>query len=468
MGLKFKEFVRKTLLILILAWAFAFSCKNGESSKAEVSTLDKIREKGKLVAVTSYNAVNYFIYRGEPMGFQFELLKEFAGQLGTRLEVVVTNNLEKDFESLEKGECDIIAQNLAITSERKEKVDFTTPFAQTRQVLVQRKGDNDKPALPLVKTLLDLDGKTVYVQRNSAYSARLKNLSQELGITLRIVEVPEEAEELIQLVSEGEINYTVCDENVGLVDQGFYANIDMQTPVSFQQNVAWAVNKGSGQLLKEINTWMENFKKTAKYAVIYDKYFNGQNTGSLAQSDYSMHRGRVSKYDETIRKYSKEIGWDWRLLASLIAQESRFVPTVKSWAGAYGLMQLMPTVSRRFGVDSISTPEANIKAGVKLIKLLDREMSQLVVNKEERVKFILASYNIGLGHILDARKLAIKNGKNPAIWSNNVEFFLKNKSEAKYYKDPVVQFGYCHGEKACTFVQEVLERYQHYKNLAKR
>jgi membrane-bound lytic murein transglycosylase F len=457
-------FVRRLLLVLSLLVGVSLSCTNRSPYNLSKNELEQLKEKGKIVAVTCYNSINYFIYRGEPMGFQLELLEDFASELGLKLEVLVTNNLDDDIELLKQGGCDIIAQNLNVTSDLSEEVDFTIPISQTRQVLVQRKsgGDNDL----LVRSQLNLQGKTIFVTRNMAYLQRLRNLIDETGVQMRIVEVSESSEQLISMVSSGDIDYTVCDENIVTANAEYFKNIDYSTPLSFEQNVAWAVRKDSKEFLQQLNSWLGRFKKTNRYAMLYAKYFNNQYTTNVLNSDYfALYSGKISKYDKIIKKYSREIGWDWRLLASLICQESRFQPDVRSWAGAYGLMQLMPSVLSRFGVDSLSSPEANIRAGVQLIKLLDKELSPTVKNKEERIKFILASYNIGLGHIQDASMLAMKHGRDPGIWDSNVEYYLEQKINSKYYNDPDVKFGYCRGRLACNFVDEVLGRYKHYTNI---
>ena len=138
--------------------------------------LETIKERGKLIAVTDYNSINYFIYRGQPMGYQFELLQELADHLGVRLEVRVSNNLSNTFGSLVDGDVDLIAANLAVTKARKKVMDFTVPTSQTRQVLIQRKPKNwehlSKSTLDekLIRNQLDLAGKTIYVQKNSAFA----------------------------------------------------------------------------------------------------------------------------------------------------------------------------------------------------------------------------------------------------------------------------------------------------------
>jgi membrane-bound lytic murein transglycosylase F len=186
----------------------------------------------------------------------------------------------------------------------------------------------------------------------------------------------------------------------------------------------------------------------------------------LAKSEYtSFNEGRLSVYDETIKEVAAIIGWDWRLLASLIYQESEFKPDVVSWAGAYGLMQLMPVVMQQFGIDSTASPEEQIKVGGKFIQYLDRQIPASVIDSAERIKFVLAAYNSGVGHVLDARRLAEKYNKNPDVWTGQTDFFMRNKSKPAFYHDSVVYYGYARGEETFAFVEQIIDRYDHYRNL---
>jgi membrane-bound lytic murein transglycosylase F len=434
--------------------------------------LPQIRERGKITAITDYNSTNYFIYRGQPLGYQYDLLQDLAKHLDISLEMVVSNDLEETFNCLRMGDCDLIAINLTVTRERKKQFAFTTPHSQTRQVLVQRKPDGwakmraSEIEDQLIRNQLDLANKTVYVQRNSAYYVRMLNLQEEIGDSIDIIDLPEDAETLILKVAEGEIDYTVCDENVALVNQTYYPNLDVQTAVSFPQNLAWAVNSGAEELRREINIWLSEYKKTTRYAVIYNKYFKNQRSAIIVKDDlFTLSSGKISEYDDAIKKYSGEIGWDWRLLASLIYQESRFDPNAESWAGAFGLMQLMPTTARRFGIDYNSSPQEQIHAGTQFIKWLDRLFEDQVPDPEERIKFVLAAYNVGPGHIIDAITLAEKTGMDPEQWFGSVDSSLLKKSDPKFYRDPDVKYGYARGRETYRYVHQVMERYEHYRNL---
>lgn len=476
--------VYRSLIVLLLVPAALFlsSCApRGEPRFRDIeemrpergtSNLEKIYQAGALRVRTEYNSTSYFLYRGQPLGFQFEMLQELADHLNLALDVSVSNHLEQNFLDLEEGGVDMIAMNLTVTSRRKLDVAFTEPLLQTRQVLVQRKPRNWEKMNPsqleseMIRNQLDLAGKEVYVQAGSVYEARLRSLSNEIGGGINIREVNLDSERLIQRVAMEEIDYSVCDENVGLVNVTYYPQLDVGTAISFPQNVAWAVHLGSDSLLKVINQWMTEFRKTDKYAILYHKYFTNRHSYRSIHSEYyTLGSGKISPFDEAIKKESERIGWDWRLLASLIYQESRFNPDAVSWAGAFGLMQLMPITAKSYGITTESSVEEQIRAGASFIRWLDENLKKVVEDPQERVKFVLASYNIGLGHIQDARRLAERYDSDPNVWFNSVDQWLLKKSEPEYYSDQVVRHGFVRGTETYNFVRDIMDRYEHYKNI---
>jgi len=460
------------LLLLIPATLFLGSCqRNGESRfrdveqlrpEKQITHMEMIREYGALKVVTEYNSISYFLYRGQPLGFQYEMLQELANHMNLPLEVSVSNDLGRNFSDLQEGQVDLIAMNLTITSDRKREVAFTEPLLQTRQVLVQRK----QQEAALIRNQLDLEGKEVYVQEGSVYEARLQTLSNEIGGGINIREVNLESEHLIQRVALGEIDYTVCDENVGLVNATYFPQLDVGTAISFPQHVAWAVHHRSDSLKKVIDQWITDYRKTDKYAILYHKYFNNRHSYRSIHSEfYTLGSGKISPFDVEIRKESKRIDWDWRLFASLVYQESRFNPDAVSWAGAFGLMQLMPVTAKSYGITIDSSPQEQIRAGASFIKWLDDRFKDVIIDPEERVKFVLASYNIGLGHIQDARRLATEYESDPNIWFGSVDQWLLKKSEPEYYTSNVVRHGFARGIETYNFVKDILDRYEHYKNI---
>ena len=466
------------LLLNILLITVLISCSdNNSASKSHGDhlsfDLDSIRKRGKLIALSEFNSTKYFLYNGEPMGFNYELLKAFSDYIGIDLEIVTENHLGKAFDMLKSGEADILAIGLTVNSSRRKEILFTDAIDETRQMLVQRKPHEwrslttDAIDRKVIRNQLGLAEKTIYVQEKSSHVGRLMSLANEIGDSINIIEVPYESEKLIRLVANGEIDYTVCDENVALVNATYYPDIDVSTPVSFPQKLAWGIrNKNSDMLLHELNRWITAYKQTGSYAMLHAKYFNNSRSSIIVKSDYySLNTGKVSKYDDLIREFSDSIHWDWRLLASLICQESRFNPDVRSLAGAYGLMQIMPVTGRNFGIDISSSPENNIKAGVLYINWLHSIFDPKISDEKERVYFILAAYNAGPGHILDAMELARKNGKDPEKWEGNVAIWLLKKSDPRYYNDLVVKNGYFRGTESVNFVSQVLRRFEHYKNI---
>jgi membrane-bound lytic murein transglycosylase F len=328
----------------------------------------------------------------------------------------------------------------------------------------------EKISEKLVRTAIDLAGKDIYVRKKSSFYDRLVNLQSEIASKINITEVDGKltTEELIRMVAAGKIPYTIADENVAMVNRAYYPQIDIKTAISFPQKIAWAVNKNAPLLHSELNKWIENQKFTSHYASLYNKYFkNPKGAGLRNESEFSSFGGnKISPYDDMIIAYSREIGWDWRLLAAMIYQESRFNPNAESWAGACGLMQMIPSTAEIYGIDTCgATAIQSIDAGTQHLIKLDRYWSKSITDKEERTKFVLASYNAGLGHIIDARNLAKKYGKDPNLWMDNVEKFILLKSKPLYYNDPVARCGYCRGEEPYNYVREILLRYDHYKNV---
>lgn len=463
------------LILLLGNWSCKRAGENAETENAlrNNTELNRIMKSGKLRAVVDYNSTNYFIYRGSPMGFKFEILQHLAKDMGLKLEVSVSNSIDESFRGLQEKKYDLIAKNLTITKARAQLVDFTTPLEQTRQVLIQRRPKNWFNMVPqdledsLIRNQLELAGKTIYIQRNTVYYQRLSNLSDEIGAEINLVEdTIFGVEQLVGMVSRAEIDYTVCDENVAKVNQSYFPNLDVATPVSFEQNIAWAVRHETPEWLNYLNNWISNFKQTKEFARLHKKYFEVDRAQMTVLNDYhSLKNGEISPYDNIIKQKSNLVGIDWRLTAAIIYQESGFDPTATSWAGAFGLMQVMPESADLFQIYDYDLPDKNIEVGVRLLKWLDDNFRQEVPDSLERLKFVLAAYNVGLGHVKDAQRLASKYHKIPIVWTNNVDYFLLNKSASKYYRDPVVKWGYCRGEEPFNYVNRVLNTYHHYRNL---
>ncbi len=460
-----------TRLIVAFAFILVFSaCTN----KGIQEDFPDIQERGKLVAITSYSPLSYFIYHGEPMGYEYELLQLLGDHLGLDVEIKLARDLEEMNNMLARGEGDLIAYGLTITAERRKELAFTVPLNVTHQVLVQRKPDNWRQMklheieAELIRDPFDLAGDTVYVRKGSAYTERLRNLSREIGNSIMVVEAPAEltTEDLINNVASDSIKLTVADENIAQIQSAYYQNLDVETPLSLPQQTAWAVRPSSPLLLDTLNAWLTEAQNHADYYVIYNKYYkNRQAFRSRYASEYNPSTGgSISPYDEWIKEGAEKLGWDWRLLAALIYRESQFNPRARSWAGAAGLMQLMPRTAHEFGATNPFEPRQNIMAGVEFLLWLENYWSEHIDDPEERRKFVIASYNVGQGHIQDARKLAEAFDADPDVWENNVEQFMLKKTNPEYYNLDIVSYGYASGIEPVNYIKTINELYEHYQN----
>jgi len=399
-------------LIFILFVVFLTGCikekPQAETNQSAVvqntvyySDLAQIQQRDTLIALTGYNAYSYFIYRGQPMGYEYELLNLYAKHLGVKLKIKVLRDITEMFRMLNQGKGDLIAYNLTVTGNRKKEAAFTVPLNTSKQVLVQRRPAGwermtlDQTRKNLIRSPIELIGKEIWVRNGSVYIQRLKNLSEEIGgqIFIKIAPPEETTEDLIKKVSDGEIDFTVADENIARLNQAYYRNIDFSVELSLPQQIAWAVRKTSVDLLRDLNNWISREKRRTEYYVIYDRYYKNRIAfRRRLRSQYFSHTGgKISQYDNLIKKYAVQLGWDWRILAAVIYRESQFNPKAKSWAGARGLMQLMPVVAKKYGVKNLNDPVQNIKAGMKYLKWLDNYWSKYITDKTERIKFVLAS-----------------------------------------------------------------------------
>ncbi|WP_233702491.1 MltF family protein [Hyunsoonleella flava] len=436
--------------------------------------LDKIKKEGVLRALVVYSSTSYFLYKGQAMGFEYELLQRLAKDLNLKLEIVVSNDLDSQFEVLNRGDVDLIAHGMTVTNQRKWEVDFTEYLYLTKQVLVQKKPDNFRSLSwkqlekAIIHSPIELIGDTVSIRKNSAYSERLKSLSNEVGgqIVIDTLDSALSTGEIMEMVANGEIKYTIADENLAKINASNLPVLDISVPISFSQRIAWVTRKKSKHLRKAVNAWILKHRKTTIFRVIYNKYFkNKRSFKRRTDSDYySLKNNQISKYDDLIKAHAKTLNWDWRLLASQVYQESKFDPKANSWAGAHGLMQVMPATAKELGIKDISNPDESLRGGTLYLKQM-YERFNTISDSINRIKFTLAAYNCGYGHILDAQRLAEHDGLNPQIWTNHVSKAIKGLSVPRNYRKSFIKYGYVRGSEPANYVRQIFDRYSHYKEL---
>lgn len=432
----------------------------------------EIQEDGVLKALVVYSSTSYFLYRGQAMGFEYELLQRLANDLDLKLEIVVSDDLDSQFEVLNRGDVDLIAHGMTITNQRKWEVDFTEYLYLTKQVLVQRMPDNYRSMSwstlqkQLIHDPIELIDDTVSIRRNSAYYERLQSLSNEIGGTIYIDTLDSQLStgEIIDMVVDGTIKYTIADENLAKINASINPILNIDVPISLSQRIAWVTRKKAKNFRSTINKWIRKQRKTTDYYVIYNKYFKNQRQFKrrVESNYYSLTNDQISQYDDLIKIHANKIGWDWRLLAALVYQESQFKPNAESWAGAIGLMQIMPDTAEELGVQDPSDPRESLRGGTNYLKQLYDNFEH-VPNTMDRIKFAMASFNCGYGHILDAQRLAKANGLDPLIWDDHVEPMLLALRLPKHFKKPMIKYGYVRGSEPVNYVAEIFERYEQYK-----
>ena len=460
----------KQISVLILACICMLACQPMKQQETIVDMehydLPQMKDSGELVALTLNSSISYFDYRGEPMGFQYELAKQFAQSLGLKLKIKTAPDTEELVRMLLNGEGDLIAYPVPMTKEFKDSVLFCGEDIITHQVLVQR---NSKKGQKALANVTDLIGKDIYAKPGK-HLERLVNLDQELGGGIKIHEVTNDSissEDLLMQVSQGTIDYAISDNDLARLNKTYYSNLDIHLAVSFDQRASWAVRKTSPLLSEAANQWHKDNATSPAYKASTKKYFE-QSKRLPHGPILSLKDGKISHFDHLFKKYASEIGWDWRLIASLAYNESNFDSTAVSWVGARGLMQLMPRTARAMGVPEgkEQNPEESVKAATKYLAQLSRSFSK-VTDPDEKTKFVLGAYNAGIGHIFDAMALAEKYGKDKYKWDNNVEAYILLKSNEEYFNDPVCKNGYFRGRETYNFVKDILGRAEMYKQKIK-
>ncbi len=470
-------YILSTAVILVVLMGCSGSSGELENYRDNAVRIDlpEILQKGKLTILAENSSTSFFIYRGKRMGFEYELLKEFCSELGVELEVKIVSNLDDLTKMLNEGEGDLIACNYTITKERKRYIDFTVPFLKTPQVLIQRKPQGWKKTKSslwskyVIRDPNDLAYKTVHVWKNSSYDQRLSHLQEEIGDTIYVTgeEGQVSSEELIEMVAEGLIDYTVTEENIAKVNQQFFDNLDIATPISVRQKIAFGLRKTSPLLKTRIDRWLKQFMSKNIYRYLNAKYFELQDLPVKTEEFVvSIRNGRLSNYDAAFKRAASKYSWDWMLLASISYKESRFNPNAQGFGGAYGMMQFMPNIGPIYGVHPESSPEQQINGG--MLKLAtDFKSWKSIPDRMQREKFTIATYNAGRSHVEDAQRLAQKYGMDPLRWDDNVEIMMLNLSKSKYYRDPVVKNGALRGTRTYNYVRTIYKRYLEWRSVYK-
>ena len=454
-----------TSLLLVALLSLVISCGGSKEKPQDQRHLPDTLNVGTL-----YSPTGFFILKGDTMGYDYDRICDFARSHGIALRFKVARSMPDLLKMLDKRVVDVLACEIPVTAEYKSRVLHCGAVNETYQVLVQHSG------IGLIHDVTELIGHDVYVEKGSKYESRLRNLDNEVGGGISIHTVEGEAAlptELIQQVSQRKIPFTIVDSDIAQMNLTYYDSINIQLRVGFEQRSSWAVAKRNQWLADSINLWAasSNAQEYSKQALKhYFEMNRGPKPDSVKVDTLAVTPpGGISPYDPVFKQYAQEMGWDWRLLAAIAYSESGFNPNATSWMGARGIMQVMPKTARSFGVDEkdLFNPEVSIRVASKILKELDAIMRSRT-GAGDRIKFVLAAYNAGSGHVTDAIALARKYELNPRVWSENVEQAMLWKMDPEYYNDSVCTNGYCRGTEPVDYVVKVLNCYDNYKKNYKK
>ena len=425
--------------------------------------LEEIQRRGVLRVITRNNSASYFLYRGIEAGFHFELAQLLAKELGVRLEMVVPRASRDVVPYLLDGRGDIIMSGLAVDSPRARRILLTRPYLHTSLVVVTRA----QPDAP-ISSLEDLSSRTLWVRPSSSATRRLRALARKtrLGFHIQAAQETVEVEDLLDLVAEGKAPAAVVEKRLAETELLHRDDLvfSFELPTEPVQ-AALGVHPDHEALFQVADAFVRKHYRGTLYNIFFRRFHSNQRkTAAIRDERYRAdQRGPLSPWDAQFQAAARGIDVDWRLLVSQAYQESRLDPQARSPYGAEGLMQLMPATAKELGVKDPFDPADSISGAAhymgKLMKRYDDENIAL----KDQVRFALAAYNIGPGHVRDARALAEKQGWNPNRWFRNVEQALLLLAKPRYYREATL--GYCRGSEAVRYVSEIQSRYDAYVQL---
>ncbi|MDH3911426.1 MAG: lytic transglycosylase F [Rhodospirillales bacterium] len=396
--------------------------------------LDGMIERRRIRVLVSLSKTFYFLDKADQRGLTYELMKAFEKDLNKRLKlktrkihmVFIPVRRDELLPALVEGRGDIAAANLTITPERRKLVDFSDPYLEdVSEILVTG------PAAPKLESLEDLAGQEIYVRQSSSYYESLVRLNKTLRsagkteVSLIPADENLEDEDLLEMVNAGLIPMIVMDSHKAEFWEQIFADIELRPDLAVNRGgrIAWAVRKGSPELVKEINVFVKKHKKgTLVGNILFQRYLKDTNWVRNALSG-----GEIKRFQETLglfKKHAKEFGFDSLMIAAQAYQESRIDQSKRSPRGAIGIMQILPSTAADPNVDvhGIEETENNILAGVKYLRFIaDRYFADEGMDPLNRLLFAFAAYNAGPAKISRLRRRAAREGLDPNVWFRNVE-----------------------------------------------
>lgn len=422
-----------------------------QNSKADLPT---IKKHGILRMITRNSPASYFMWRGELMGFEYDLMKKFAEEQGLKLQVEVAPPGVSMLDWLEQGKGDVVAAAMTITEERQaRKIRFTRFYNKVHEQMVTHVGA--KP----IASLADLKGRTLHIKQNHAYWETAQNLLDE-GAQFTLSAPPSDLgiTDMLGKIASGEYDATLADSHLIAIEHKFMPELQPGLKLEPAREHAWAVRQENPQLLAALNQFLNKQYRGLFFNVTRNKYFKREEQidkylGERLAGDV------LSPYDGIVKPLAQKFHFDWRIVIAQMYQESQFNPKARSFAGARGLLQVMPRTAKELGYSLPFNEETGIRAGIEYLDWT-RDRFEEHLPLDERLWFALAAYNAGYGHVYDARRLARRKGWDPDKWFGNVEKAMLLLAKREYYSK--ARFGYVRGSEPVHYVRDIRDRYHAY------
>ena len=433
----------------LFGWFIHSQYKPQEIKK--VSLLEKIKKRKTLNVVLLNSPSTYYIDASGEQGFEYDLIKAYAKHLHVDLNVTVAHTIQEAIKLGENPNIDIVSASISKTPLREKKFHFGPSYFEVQEEVICNRDMLNTAKFP--KDIEDLKGLKIEVGTDTSYSETLQALQND-GFDINVTLTDEySTEELLSQVALNKIDCTVADSNIYAINLRYLPEITLAFSISGREQLAWVLPAGAKELEDDMYAWLNGYNQSGKMAQLKDAYYSYVLLFDYYSTKmfYKRIKSRLHRYEKYFQSIGKKYTIPWTLLASMAYQESHWNPNAKSFTGVRGLMMLTSKTAKMLGVKNRLDPKESIKGGTKHIK----EMMKLVpeeVEGENRLQFALAAYNVGMGHIYDAQKLAKKLGLNPNIWTD-IKKVLPLLSEKKYYS--ALKYGYARGSEPVKYVEAI-------------
>ena len=472
--------VKSSLHLALVAFLFILmsSCTEKKVEQVDLNPLkvtelqpiqrdwDTIKKSKSLRMITRYNSISYFLHNGVEKGFEYDFLKSFAKENDLTLEIIIAQENENLIDLLNSGVGDIIAANYAVNNERKQYHDYSEHYNLVNQVIIFNQDNIDSTGI--ANGSQDI---TIAVRNNSSYYSTLQNLKKQgLATNLTIVEVDSDTETLLNAVANNEFEATIADDNIFKAASAYVQGLGTGPAISKSDSVAWGIRKNAPQLKVKLNKFVKQHyriddegveKRSAFLNILIERYFENHRRIFAQKSAIfeTKYTGVLSPFDKLIKPLADSAGIDWKMVVSIAAQESRFDPDAKSWAGAVGLLQINHRFSK-YSEDELLDPEVNIKEAIRI--LTEHLNHYKYLDEENKWALVLATYNAGVGHVSDARRIVMDSYKDPNNW-DFVEAALLKLMKREHFAN--ARYGYCRGIETVNYVRDVMKRRDMYETI---